>query len=778
MYTQTMENKDNRWWDALAFVLLLLALWAAVFRLEATHWTSNLGRMEVLVTLGYILGALLGLSVFERKTVYWVAAAFTMFFVTWQVVSIVNPALDWPIRLTQALQRVGISINDFFRNKPNTDIILFVTLMGMLFWFIGLTAGYMLTRNGRPWVPLMAAGVTLFIVDFNNAFLHGRYTYSGVFVLLSLLLLGRLYYLRSQKEWIEKGVSVDFETGFSLGRSMIISGLIIVLLAWNLPSVLEALTPGTKANNEFSSTFTGFKDRISNAVRGLNNPVVYVNSGFSSSMALGNGTVLGEDTLFTVKVSAPPNDIRYYWRGYSYDNFDGKDWKNTIDTQEQIALDQWPLKVPQYQGRTRVDLLYSLQGGATRVAYVPSELLSLDKAANLYVEKGDNGDYDVISALSNTPLQSGVSLKASALVPSPTVIQLEEAGQNYPAWVKEHYLQLPQNFSAKVRAAAVDITAGKVTPYDKALAITQYLRKNITYEKVIPNPPAGVDTMEWFLFDYKKGFCNYYATAEVLMLRSVGIPARIAIGYAQGQYDDVNHEFTVRAGDSHAWPEVYFPDAGWVEFEPTAAQPALDLPQGVASTNGGGTVQPTPYPIQGGLNPSDNNRLNNVENIDVPNQAAPAPDYWSFVIPILVLVLAGLIYLWLRKHPDWLRKPFPHMLEETIRKRGMEVPGILSFWSRQLRLSPMERMFERVSWMLWLLGHDVVNGETPAEQMAELVRLAPEAAKPAGVLLDEYQRAEYSQHLYDRTLAREAYVNVWRLVISSLSRRLLKASPG
>ena len=92
-------------------------------------------------------------------------------------------------------------------------------------------------------------------------------------------------------------------------------------------------------------------------------------------------------------------------------------------------------------------------------------------------------------------------------------------------------------------------------------------------------PPAGQDPLDWFLFHSKKGFCNYYATAEVLLLRSAGIPARMVVGFAQGEFDPPNH-YVVRQRDSHAWPEVYFPGIGWVEFEPTSNQAPLELPLG------------------------------------------------------------------------------------------------------------------------------------------------------------------------------------------------------
>ncbi len=777
MYTQSMENKTNRWWDVFVFVLLLLVLWTAAFRLEVTHWTKYLTRVDMLVTIGYILGALLGLSLFERKVVYWMAAAYSMFFITWQVSSTVNPDLGWGLRLTQAMQRIWASIDAFFHNQPNRDTILFLALMGLLFWLIGITAGYLFTRHGRPWIPLLAAGLTLFVVDYNHSILSNRYMYSGAFALFSLLLLGRLYYLHSRREWVETGVSVDFETGYSLGRSMLVGGLILVLLAWNLPSVFEALTPSTDANSEFSSAWSGLKNRFSNAVSGLNNPVLYVSNTFSPSMALGNGAVLGEEVLFTAKTSLPPTNIRYYWRGYSYDSFDGKEWKNSVDTMATVSLDKWPLEYPLLLGRRKVDVIYNMRSGTTRVAYAPSMLLSLDRPASLIVEEHDNGDFDVISALSNTAFQPGDTFKANVWVSSPTVNQLKEAGQDYPGWVRERYLELPANFSERVKATAQEIVTGQETPYDQTMAITQYLRDHITYEKTVPNPPAGQDLLEWFLLDYKKGYCNYYATAEVLMLRSIGIPARIAVGYAQGEYDDVAGTFTVRVSDSHAWPEVYFPGAGWVEFEPTTAQPGIDLPVGDTGTDQGYAPSNPLSSSVGGPNDPGGHLMDNVENVDIPDPIAPPAQFPWWIFPAALFGGAALILLWLRLHPEWLRRPFPIMLEETMSKRGLRAPIVLQYWVRQSLMLEVERKFERVSWMLWLLGRKVVTGETPAEQMAALVKLAPETSEPARALLDEYHRAEYSQHTYDLTVARSAYAEIWRLVLSSFSRRILNVSP-
>ena len=164
---------------------------------------------------------------------------------------------------------------------------------------------------------------------------------------------------------------------------------------------------------------------------------------------------------------------------------------------------------------------------------------------------------------------------------------LRRAGQDYPEWVTDRYLQLPNSFPQTVRDLARDLTREETDPYDKAEAIRRHLLSlPYSLDVVLPNP--GQDWVEFFLLEQRRGYCQNYASAMVTMLRSLGIPARMAVGFAPGIWDQQRGVWVVQARHYHAWPEVYFPSYGWVEFEPTPAnvQPALEhlgfLPQRVA----------------------------------------------------------------------------------------------------------------------------------------------------------------------------------------------------
>lgn len=138
----------------------------------------------------------------------------------------------------------------------------------------------------------------------------------------------------------------------------------------------------------------------------------------------------------------------------------------------------------------------------------------------------------------------------------------------YPTDIATRYFQVPGNVSQRVRDLARQLTVDQTNTYDKAAAIRDYLLK-IPYDYFPPPQPPGSETVDNFLFVDRRGICEQFATAMVVMLRTQGVPARIVAGYGAGEYNALSGYYTVRASDAHAWVEVYFPQYGWVPFDPT-----------------------------------------------------------------------------------------------------------------------------------------------------------------------------------------------------------------
>ncbi len=239
------------------------------------------------------------------------------------------------------------------------------------------------------------------------------------------------------------------------------------------------------------------------------------------------------------------------------------------------------------------------------------------------------------------------------MIANPSIEELRAAGTEYPEWVTDRYLQIPAGNRPAIKGTRrTHYSRVHITPYDKAQAITTYLRNEIQYtSKLTKSPPSFEDPLVWVLFEYKKGFCMYYASAEVLMLRTLGIPARMAVGFAEGEFDLQRDRYTVARFNSHAWPEVYFPGIGWVEFEPTGNQDPLNRPQEQINSESETTSNPATGPnsndlplelpgsdptlLEDAKHPSthDNQSCN---SIPIPNSVNWIPCNCIFLFPTLL----------------------------------------------------------------------------------------------------------------------------------------------
>ena len=167
-------------------------------------------------------------------------------------------------------------------------------------------------------------------------------------------------------------------------------------------------------------------------------------------------------------------------------------------------------------------------------------------------------------------LNPPVRYSTSGVVSTASSTALRGAGADYPVWVTDRYLQLPDTLPDRVKRLAETMTESADNPYDKAQAMQAYLHR-LPYTLDVTLPPEGQDFVDFFLFELGRGFCQNYASSMATMLRSLGIPARLVVGFGPGEYDEDRGGWVVRARHYHAWTEVYFPEYGWVEFEPTPA---------------------------------------------------------------------------------------------------------------------------------------------------------------------------------------------------------------
>lgn len=254
-----------------------------------------------------------------------------------------------------------------------------------------------------------------------------------------------------------------------------------------------------------------------------------------------------------------------YWRSHSYDTYNGFMWTQSQENVEQLrGPSRLSYQIPvgdeilgeefwqtYYIVRDQPNLLFAAYR-PTQI-FINAESISRDSGVGLRVSE---------------PLAAGMVYSVVSRRPIFDAAQLRATSTNYPAEITARYLQLPDNISPRVRELAQTLTANALTPYDKANALRDYLL-TIPYDYFPPPHPPGAEVVDTFLFEDKRGLCEQYATAHIVMLRALGVPARMVAGYGAGEYNALSGYYTVRMNNAHAWVEVYFPQYGWVPFDPT-----------------------------------------------------------------------------------------------------------------------------------------------------------------------------------------------------------------
>ena len=182
---------------------------------------------------------------------------------------------------------------------------------------------------------------------------------------------------------------------------------------------------------------------------------------------------------------------------------------------------------------------------------------------------------DVEAVFADEAVARDGAYEITALASTATAAELRAAGTSYPDWVRDRYLDLPETVTERTRALAAELAAGATNPFDVAQATQDHVRARIAYNEDINRPPRGQDVVDYVLFDSQEGYCEYYASAMAVMLRSQGIPARVVGGYFAVPYDPAVDGFLYREKQAHLWVEVYFPGYGWISFEPTASRETL-----------------------------------------------------------------------------------------------------------------------------------------------------------------------------------------------------------
>ena len=360
------------------------------------------------------------------------------------------------------------------------------------------------------------------------------------------------------------------------GVAAIVLGGLLFLAMPRLPSTLTHTPPFTLGNR----TPTPADGDVTNPglpqadVDGIVDFGALGYPGFSDAMDLRARGSLSDEVVFRVRADQPE-----LWRAEAFDRYDGSVWTSTDTQLDSLVID------PTGAAEIPVSPLpSSLTDEVVQTFYIaqpqPNVLFAAARANMVYFPSGGlrvdrNG-----SIRSPILLDEGMVYSVVSQVPRIPAAALASAPLPPVTRHLESYLELPADLPQRDRDLAAKIVAGSTGEEDAVERVQAWLRANTRYDLTVPREPPGVDAVDHFLFDTRRGFCEHIASAMAILLRADGIPTRIVTGYGPGDRNPLTGYWEVRQSDAHAWVEVYYPNAGWLPYDPTFGVPEAETAAG------------------------------------------------------------------------------------------------------------------------------------------------------------------------------------------------------
>lgn len=748
--------------DVTALLVSIVLLLMPALALDAAGWSLHPSITIPVIVISLLFGYFLARSRYNEFYALMVSGLYGV--ITVLLVAAFTNSLN-PIRgIEIVILRTTEWLVDAATGGINQDNLGLSMLVSVLFWFFGYNAAWHIFRIDRVWRVIIPPGLILLVNMVVYAGDANLDLYLMAFALMSLLLIVRSNLDAREWDWYVNSVRVPRP----LRRQFIAVGagisMLALVFAWGIPS--GNLQERLDNFQQFLASdpvrdMAEFWNRLVEPIESDGPPTADYYGG--DTLNLGGAIQLGDQVIMLVDA---PTENRYYWRSRIFERYSNGRWMPSATRRVPDLIPPLDIVIPPGSdlGRLTVQQTVTMSNPA-RLIYAAPQPISANISGRIDLLR-TNGDQDDANSPMNVSvirpervIQRGQSYTVTSAISVASAYDLRAAGTNYPEWVLSPNAS-GVGVSGRIADLARQIVGDTVasTPYDQAKAIESYLRREITYNEKIPAPPTGVDPIEWFLFTQREGYCTYYATSMVAMLRSLGIPARMAAGFSEGEYDAELNGYVVRERDAHTWVEVYFPGYGWVEFEPTSAQspinrdgddvnPEDNTPSGAPPTpEATPTNVPSPTPQ---VTPTSSDT--DAQNLDTPPTITVTPSPSPTATPVIVPTVAPPV-----APPDPLNNSFLSFLLPAIGFAFLIFVSILVvvltslflWWWWELRgmgnLSPVSRAYARLMRYLDLIGLKSRDNETPEERRRNIIRKLPNAERPVSAITRKYMVERYS----------------------------------
>ena len=567
----------------VALVAVLCGWWASKSRLngmQATGWLVALGLPGIFVyavKLGRpVVNIVFSLYSILPQIVRWINDRSpvdpTRLFNSWN---------DLSSRVIVALLRLGEWTMLLVTGKPAADPAATGLALSMLFWLIGIWAGWQFRRKRLAIHALTPGGIVLTLA---LSYTRDETNLVVLYLLLMLSLIGLAHYKDVVTGWLQR--NVDYSDSIAIDSVMLAAPIIILLVgsAMLTPSLSwEDLVDKLRESDRKDASGVS-ESAVQKTPPNVANNKEYQSGGLPRLHLLSTPPEQLETVVMTISTGENlPASANYYWRTRTYDRYIGTGWVSRPAREAALDADT-PLLEPTSAYRVVQQQVEMDSDQPINSLYWTGMLVQVDTDIKLAwrvpppPDPGPLHNGDLLGALITANAYT-----VQSYVPQVSKTQLRAAIRNYPLEIVSRYLELPEDTPNRVLALARDLTGAERTLYDQAVAIETYLRK-IPYTLDVEPPPFGEDVVDYFLFTAQEGYCDYYASSMVVLARAAGLPARIVVGYASGDYNPSTGQYVVRQKHAHSWVEIYFAEIGWVEFEPTGNQPAISHSDDVAAS--------------------------------------------------------------------------------------------------------------------------------------------------------------------------------------------------
>lgn len=568
----------------LSFLLLIVVIVGISNAILETEWVPTIGLIWLNGVVAAFLATLFAKHIQSERQAWFLLAISGVLFTCVRVGGLIPPLATWRdgswdeafiIQGSLFLERLTAWWTQLQTGNSSTETLPFLLGVGMAIWLLAALLAWQTYRTRRPLpaLTLICFGVAM-VGYFSRSPLHWLLQV----VMGAIALAALMRFVRLQMAWEAEGVDYPANVLYDVAVAVALFAILFPLLGYVMPRIALPTVARAFAASPPVQAVEGVLERAFGGVdvqrggRGAAGQSV----GVMPRQHLLTGTPeLLQSIVMTATIAGDRSAT--HWRALSYDNYTGGGWEASAENQTTVPANTSIPHPEILATASSIQTVYWLQDNRStryslgRPAQFDQETrLQWHGRSDLVRVRGEGTIYQV---------QTDVSVATGEMLAG-------VVSADVPNAMRGRYTQLPDTIPQRVLDLAESVTADAATPYAKAKALESFLRQ-YEYSLDVNAPPADQDVVDFFLFEQQVGYCDYYATAMTVMARHIGLPARMAIGFAAAPTIDGTQE--LRGIDAHSWTEIHFGDYGWIEFEPTGGF-ALPRSGGVET----GALEPIP----------------------------------------------------------------------------------------------------------------------------------------------------------------------------------------